>query len=53
MKYPIPPLLEKTKENKKNSLQYINYLDKKIDSQERLIKISNIELNLTKSKSLN
>ena len=43
-------LLEKTKENKKNSLQYINYLDKKIDSQERLIKISNIELNLTKKQ---
>ena len=43
-------LLEKTKENKKNSLQYINYLDKKIYSQERLIKISNIELNLTKKQ---
>ena len=39
-------LLEKTKENKKSSLVYIDYLDKKINSQERLLKILNIESNL-------
>ena len=42
--------VRKNKRKQKNSLQYINYLDKKIDSQERLIKISNIELNLTKKQ---
>ena len=41
-------LLEKTKENKQASLQYISYLNKKIGSQERLIQISNIELSLIK-----
>ena len=43
-------LLEKTKENKQASLQYINYLNKKISSQERLIQISNIELSLIKKQ---
>ena len=43
-------LLKKTKENKKTSLQYISYLNKKINSQERLIKISNIELALIKKQ---
>jgi len=43
-------LLKKTKENKKTSLQYISYLNKKINSQERLIQISNIELNLIKKQ---
>ena len=38
-------LLKKTKKNKRESMRYINYLDKKISSQERLIQISNIELN--------
>ena len=45
-------LLKKTKENKKESMRYINYLDKKISSQERLIQISNIELNLIKKQIL-
>ena len=45
-------LLNKTKENKKESMRYINYLDKKISSQERLIQISNIELNLIKKQIL-
>jgi len=39
-------LLNKTKENKKSSLVYINYLDKKISSQERLLQLLNIEQNL-------
>ena len=43
-------LLKKTKENKKTSLQYISYLNKKINSQERLIQISNIELALIKKQ---
>lgn len=43
-------LLKKTKDNKKTSLQYISYLNKKINSQERLIQISNIELNLIKKQ---
>ena len=43
-------LLKKTKENKKTSLQYISYLNKKIGSQERLIQISNIELSLIKKQ---
>ena len=43
-------LLNKTKENKETSLQYIGYLNKKIGSQERLIQISNIELNLLKKQ---
>ena len=43
-------LLEKTKENKQASLQYISYLNKKISSQERLIQISNIELSLIKKQ---
>ena len=43
-------LLKKTKENKKTSLQYISYLNKKINSQERLIQISNIELNLIRKQ---
>ena len=43
-------LLKKTKENKKTSLQYISYLNKKINSQERLIQISNIELSLIKKQ---
>ena len=43
-------LLKKTKENKKTSLQYISYLNKKINSQERLIQISNIELTLIKKQ---
>jgi len=43
-------LLEKTKENKQASLQYISYLNKKIGSQERLIQISNIELSLIKKQ---
>ena len=43
-------LLEKTKENKQSSLQYISYLNKKISSQERLIQISNIELSLIKKQ---
>ena len=43
-------LLEKTKENKQVSLQYISYLNKKISSQERLIQISNIELSLIKKQ---
>ena len=43
-------LLEKTKENKQTSLQYISYLNKKISSQERLIQISNIELSLIKKQ---
>ena len=43
-------LLEKTKENKQASLQYISYLNKKIGSQERLIQISNIELSLIKKR---
>ena len=46
-------LLNKTKENKKESMRYINYLNKKISSQERLIQISNIELNLIKKQILN
>ena len=33
-------------------MRYINYLDKKISSQERLIQISNIELNLIKKQIL-
>ena len=45
-------LLNKTKKNKKESMRYINYLDKKISSQERLIQISNIELNLIKKQIL-
>ena len=40
-------LLEKTKENKKSSLVYIDYLDKKINSQERLLQILNIESSLS------
>ena len=43
-------LLEKTKENKQASLQYVSYLNKKISSQERLIQISNIELSLIKKQ---
>ena len=43
-------LLKKTKDNKKTSLQYISYLNKKINSQERLIQISNIELNLIRKQ---
>jgi len=39
-------LLDKTKKNKKSSLVYIDYLDKKINSQERLIQILNIESSL-------
>lgn len=43
-------LLNKTKENKKSSLVYINYLDKKISSQERLLQLLNIEQNLLKKQ---
>jgi septal ring factor EnvC (AmiA/AmiB activator) len=39
-------LLEKTRDNKNTSINYLNFLDKKISSQERLIQILNIELNL-------
>ena len=43
-------LLNKTKENKKSSLVYIDYLDKKISSQERLLQLLNIEQNLLKKQ---
>ena len=43
-------LLNKTKENKKSSLVYIDYLDKKISSQERLLELLNIEQNLLKKQ---
>ena len=43
-------LLKKTKENKKSSLVYIDYLDKKISSQERLLQLLNIEQNLLKKQ---
>ena len=43
-------LLNKTKENKKVSLVYIDYLDKKISSQERLLQLLNIEQNLLKKQ---
>ena len=39
-------LLEKTRVNKNTSINYLGFLDKKISSQERLIQILNIELNL-------
>ena len=39
-------LLEKTRDNKNTSINYLDFLDKKISSQERLIQILNIELNL-------
>jgi len=45
-------LLNKTKENKKSSLVYIDYLDKKISSQERLLQLLNIEQNLLKKQIL-
>ena len=43
-------LLNKTTENKKSSLVYIDYLDKKISSQERLLQLLNIEQNLLKKQ---
>ena len=43
-------LLNKTKENKKSSIVYIDYLDKKISSQERLLQLLNIEQNLLKKQ---
>ena len=43
-------LLNKTKENKKSSLVYIDYLDKKISSQERWLQLLNIEQNLLKKQ---
>ena len=43
-------LLNKTKDNKKSSLVYIDYLDKKISSQERLLQLLNIEQNLLKKQ---
>ena len=48
----ISSLLEKTQENKKSSLSYLSFLENKITSQERLIKILNIELTLLQKQIL-
>ena len=45
-------LLEKTQENKRSSLSYLGFLEKKITSQERLIQILNIELALLQKQIL-
>ena len=45
-------LLETTQENKKSSLSYLGFLEKKITSQERLIQILNIELSLLQKQTL-
>ena len=43
-------LLEKTKANKKNSLKYLKVLDSKINNEDKLLKIMNIEVNLLKKQ---
>ena len=48
----ISSLLETTQENKKSSLSYLSFLENKITSQERLIKILNIELTLLQKQIL-
>lgn len=45
-------LLETTQENKKSSLSYLGFLEKKITSQERLIQILNIEISLLQKQTL-
>ena len=45
-------LLETTQENKKSSLSYLGFLEKKITSQERLIQIVNIEISLLQKQTL-
>ena len=43
-------LLEKTKTNKKNSLKYLKVLDSKINNEDKLLRIMNIEVNLLKKQ---
>ena len=43
-------LLEKTKENKRNSLQYLKVLDSKINNEDKILQIMSIEVNLLKKQ---